>query len=34
VLITNEIVESKIYAAFERILDYNGDDAGFIALVK
>jgi hypothetical protein len=34
VLIMNEIIESMIYSAFDQLLDYNGDDAGFIELIK
>lgn len=34
VLITNEILEGSIYDAFEQLMVYEGDDAGFIALVK
>lgn len=34
VLITNEVIEGSIYDAFEQLMVYQGDDAGFIALAK
>ena len=34
VLITTECIESMMYKMFDDILDYEGDDAGFIAMFK
>ena len=33
-MITNEIIESKIYDIFDALMDYEGNDAGFIDLIK
>lgn len=34
VLITTECIEKSMYKMFDEILDYTGDDAGFIKMFK
>lgn len=34
VLIATEILESKVYTIFNELLDYDGDDPGFVKLVR
>jgi len=34
VLLTTECCEKWMYPAFDAILDYDGDDAGFIKMIK
>ena len=34
VYLTIDCIEERMYKAFDEIMDYNGDDSGFIKLLK